>query len=214
MDPLLTYALLMFLGGIKPGPGVAFFSTLAMSEGLRNCYIVMLGCALSHAIVSFSIFQGLGFGAGHPFAIDLVQLCAVMGLMIYGTLYFIKPPRKAQTRSHQNFSSDIRRFTQGLIWPFTNPMNYVVYAATVPILLSSGTYSGVMWSAVIGMLTGSIVMISLTPYVLAAHHTVQKLGNDRFKRVMPYLTGCFCFFIAFGLLPAIVLRLNAVFGVF
>ena len=216
MSSFLTYIGLLCISIIKPGPGVAFFMSVTLADGLRSGAIALLGCAISHILISFMVLYGFEVMQNYALAIDLIQAVSLLFLLWFGFYYLSKKSTKSLVNEFQmamsgkkkKGKSDAARFAKGIVWPFTNPFNYVFYGALIPIIAHEINAFHLNAKIGVAVITGVIVFCGIFPYLLAANKLIQYLRGELVLKYMNKATGILCILIASSFLPGLFFGLK------
>lgn len=217
--PLFTYFGLVFVAIVKPGPGIAFFTTVTLSDGFKSGVIALLGCASSHVLICFALFLGFDATRQHAGLIHVIQIISLIFLFFYGLKYLLKPssPKSiikdflaaSEGVDHPDKAKrDLIRFLKGVVWPFTNPFNYVMYGSLIPILVANPTFFEFEIMVLLALMTGTIVFMGVFPYIVIANKVIQYIQGPTLMRYMHKATGIFCILIAISFLPGLFSKLQ------
>lgn len=204
MNMVMTYLGIVLLGAVKPGPGVTFFVTTTLSDGMKSSCAALLGCGLSHALMVATLLWGLDLSSVNTAVLDMVQAVALVGLFVYGALYLFKPVALGAADRQALSGGVAQNLLKGMIWPFTNPLNYAMYGALMPMLLQGQAGFSVTQMAALALATGAAIIMGVMPYVVLAHKSRDFLLNDAVKRNMNKVTGVFCMAIAALFTPKLI----------
>lgn len=195
MDPVLTFLGIIFLNGIKPGPGIMFSTSLALADGLKPTLITALGTDIASFCMVLLLLLGSNLLEQYPNTLLAIQGAALCYVLWLGLHYFFKK-HSAQAKRKFDVKTNAGRFIKGFLWPWVNPLNIAVYSAMIPYLATNQVLSGPGMAVLLSLATGFIYFFTRLPYLIFADKAIQYLKSDTIRSNMPKFTGAFCILIA------------------
>lgn len=211
---LINFYFLVFLFVLKPGPGVLFYTTLSMAEGMKSAFMILMGTLIAHTFTLFFVLLGIDFLNREPAIVLTVQFCATvfigyMGVkMLYDTA---KPKARKELPGKLEWFKKIGR---GMIWAATNPYNAIFYAAIVPSVIKSDEVSS--FSTILAVcFTGVFAIFCvLGAYIIFADTVRPYLAAPEHQKIIRYVSALIFILLAFWIFMDTALTVISTYNVF
>src|SRR5262249_45753943 len=129
---LLLFGLLVFLFALKPGPGVIFFSTLAVAEGLGPALITAVGTDIGHFLIVVALMASSSILNIDQRWLFGAQIIASLYFIYLGIKYYRTDASSVSSAKRSLSNNPLVRILQGMTWSVANPANIAFYATVGP----------------------------------------------------------------------------------
>ncbi|TXN41756.1 LysE family translocator [Methylobacterium sp. WL7] len=176
----LTYALALGVAAAVPGPGVVALIARALSSGFKAAMAFAVGLVLGDLTFLSAAVFGLALIAetlGELFVV--VRLCAGLYLAILAVRLWRSAGRTDRVEGGPA-DRPLASFVAGLTVTLANPKTIVFYLAVLPTLVDLRTITAGDYATLVG-LTGSVLVVVMTPYAALAARARDSLREPAFR---------------------------------
>lgn len=186
---LFIFAVAVFVFAIKPGPGVVFFTSLAVSEGIVTALVTAIGTDIGHFIITLILLTGADAIDAPPLAITVIQLFAAIYVGYIGVKQFFATPVAPNRKVSRGLLFMPAMLVRGVSWSVANPTNIAFYLAIFPTLLDVNGAVPLDKAVLIAGIAAGAFFLAQVFYISFAATTGQFFANLEERRWVFRLSG-------------------------